>query len=182
VISQVGSPPVLTLTAMALSAATLASPQAWMWAGIHALLAILTPLLYLVWLLHRGQVTDLDVQLREQRMRPLVFTITCVSLAWLVMAIGGAPAQMVVLAGTLCVQTALILSITTRWKISVHSAAAAGAATLAWSLIGTPMPLLIGVPIVAWSRVRLRRHTVAQTIAGTSLGFITILAMISVTN
>jgi membrane-associated phospholipid phosphatase len=62
----------------------------------------------------------------------------------------------------------------------VHSAAAAATATLAWSLIGTPLPLFIGVPIIAWSRVRLRRHSVAQTVAGASLGVTTILAMLAV--
>jgi membrane-associated phospholipid phosphatase len=180
VISQVGSPPVLVLTAIVLSASGIASAQAWLWAGVHGLLAVLVPFAYLVWLVRQGGVTDLDVQLREQRMRPLVFALGCTCLGWLVMAIGGAPSQMAILAGALSLQTTLIFAITLRWKISVHSAAAAATATLAWSLIGTPLPLLIGVPIVAWSRVRLQRHSVAQTVAGASLGATTNLAMLAV--
>ena len=32
------------------------------------------------------------------------------------------------------------------------------------------LPLVVGVPLIAWARVRLRRHTVTQTIAGALLG------------
>jgi membrane-associated phospholipid phosphatase len=165
VISQVGSP-----VAVAVTAWTLRSPRAWMWAGIYVLLAVLFPLLYLVWMVRRGQITDLDVQLRKQRARPLAVTIACGGLAWLALMLGGAPWHMVILARTLFLQTAVILGVTLYWKISVHCAAAAGVATWVWSLGGTPLPLLIGVPVIAWSRVRLGRHTLAQTIAGALLG------------
>jgi len=176
VISQVGSPPVLASATMALVASTLSSSRAWMWAGIYVTLAILTPLLYLFWLVRHGRVTDLDVQLREQRMRPLLFTIACNGAAWIVLILGAAPSLMVVLAGVLWVQMSAIFAITLFWKISVHCAAAAVAATLIWSLTGTPLPLLIGVPIIAWSRVHLRRHTVPQTVGGALLGIAVFLA------
>lgn len=170
VISQVGSPPVFASAAVTVTASVLSSPQAWMWAAVYVFLAILPPLLYLVWLVRRGRVTDLDVQLREQRRGPLIFSIACAGLAWLVLALGAAPRLMIVLAGALWLQMALIYGITLRWKISVHSAAAAGAAMLVWSLVGMPLPFLIGVPAIAWSRVCLGRHTVAQTVAGALLG------------
>jgi membrane-associated phospholipid phosphatase len=32
------------------------------------------------------------------------------------------------------------------------------------------MPLLLSIPLVAWSRVKLRRHTAPQTLAGILLG------------
>jgi membrane-associated phospholipid phosphatase len=181
VISKLGSPPMLATAAMALIASTLSSPRAWRWAGVYVFLAIVTPVVHLIWLVRQGQVTDVDVQLREQRTRPLIFAIACAGLAWLVLALGGAPMQMVVVAGGLCLQMAVIFGITLRWKISVHSAAAAGVATLAWSLVGTSLPLLIGVPIIAWSRVRLHRHTVAQTVAGAALGLAIFLVAVSMT-
>jgi membrane-associated phospholipid phosphatase len=180
VISQVFCPPVLSVVALILIASTLSMPRAWRWAGFYAAMAILTPLLYLVWLLHRGYVSDLDVQLREERARPLIFTLACAGLAWFVLLIGHAPLEMVVVTGGLWLQMAVIYGISLWWKISVHSAAAAGIATLVWSLVGTPL-LVIGVPIIAWSRVRLRRHTVAQTIAGSVLGFAIFLGAHSIT-
>jgi membrane-associated phospholipid phosphatase len=155
---------------MALTASVLSGSRAWGWAGAYVVLAILLPVSYLVWLVRRGRVTDLDVQLREQRIRPMVVAVAGAGLAWGVLLLGGAPSQMVVLTGALCVQTVVVVAITLYWKISVHCTAAAGAATVIWFLLGTPFPLLIGVPLIAWSRVRLGRHTLAQTIAGTLLG------------
>ena len=170
VISRFGSPPVLSAVAMALVGSTQSDPRAWHWAAVYVSVAILTPVLYLVWLLCRGQITDLGLPLREQRVRPLIFALVCAGLAWLVLAQGGAPEQMVALARGLWLLIAAILGITLSWKISVHSAVAAGVATLVWSLGGTAVPLLIGVPVVAWSRVRLGRHAVDETVAGALLG------------
>jgi membrane-associated phospholipid phosphatase len=180
-ISQVGSPPVLAIAAFTLTAATASTPGAWAWAGLYAVLAILPPLIYLVWLLHRGQVADLDVQLREERTRPMVFAIACAGIAVLALLMGTAPLEMTLLAAALWVQSVAIFGITLRWKISVHSATAAAAATLMWFLTGALLPLLVGVPVIAWSRVRLRRHTVAQTVAGALLGLAILVATFSLT-
>jgi len=170
IVSQVGSPPVVMTFSILLLAVLMARLRAWMWAGIYVVLAIVLPVLYLVWLLHRGQVADLDVRRREQRFKPMVVMIVCGAAAWLLLALGSAPSQLVVLAGAALFQTAVIFVITLRWKISVHCSAASGAATIVFLLVGTPLPLLVGVPLVAWARIRLHQHTLAQTVAGTLLG------------
>ncbi len=170
VVSQVGSPPVLTLAALAAHAALSATARTWALAGVYALLAVIAPLGHLVWLLRRGRVTDLDVQRREQRIRPMLFTLACGALAWVVLALAAAPARLLALTGALWLQMGIVFVITFRWKISVHCASAATLAALTGFLAGTPLPLLIGLPLIAWSRVRLRRHTLAQAIAGACLG------------
>ena len=169
-ISWIASPPVAAAVALGAAAAAQAVPGAWAWAGLYVALGIATPVVYLVWLARTGRVTDLDVQLRRQRARPLLFTLTCGALATALLALGGAPPTLTALAIALWLETALLFGITLRWKISVHCAAAASAATWVWLLTGTLWPLLVGVPLVAWSRVRLRRHTLPQTIAGALLG------------
>lgn len=171
VITNVGSPPVLAPVAMVLVASALAEPRAWIWAGLYVLLTVVMPVLYLVWLKHRGLITDLDVQRREQRTRPMLFTLACGGLAWLALVVGAAPALMTLLVGVLWLQMVAIFFITLRWKISVHCATAASVAMVACVLLGMPLPFL-GIPIIAWSRVRLRRHTLAQTVAGSLLGVV----------
>jgi membrane-associated phospholipid phosphatase len=170
VASMIFSPPVLNVVVMLLTASTVSGGRAWAWAGIYVFLTVLVPLLYLAWLLHRGLVADLDVQLREQRIRPLLFTVVCAGLAWIVLKLGVAPQQLIAVASALSLMTMIILSITLWWKISVHCAAVAMAAAVTWSLFGLALPLLMGAPFIAWARVRLHRHTVAQTIAGLLLG------------
>jgi membrane-associated phospholipid phosphatase len=161
---------VLSTTLLLTGAWTLGTPQAWRWAGFEVCVAVLAPLLYLAWLVRHGRVTDLDVQLREQRARPMLFTLGCGALGLAVLALGGAPPLLVTLAGGLWAQMVIILSITLYWKISVHSATAAAAATALLVLFGTPLPWLVGVPLIAWARVRLGRHTLAQTVFGALLG------------
>jgi membrane-associated phospholipid phosphatase len=176
VISQIGSPPVLTLAVLALTASTTPHPNAWIWAGTYAILAILTPMVYLIWLMSQGRVTDLDVQLRQERARPMLFTLASGGVGVMVMALGMAPSELLILSGGLWLQSLIIFAITLRWKISVHSATATGAAAMIWFLTGALLPLVVGVPIIAWSRVRLRRHTVAQTIAGALVSLLVFVA------
>jgi membrane-associated phospholipid phosphatase len=178
-VSLIGSPPLTATAAAGLSAGLLATPTAWLWTAIYSILAVLVPLLYVVWLFHTGQVTDLDLRIREQRTRPLLVTLAAAITALVVLYLGAAPRLLVALAGANTMQTAIFLGITRRWKISAHSAAAATLATLGWLLIGNQaqtLALTIGVPVIAWSRIRLHHHTPAQTIAGAALGSSLVLA------
>lgn len=169
VVSRLASPP-LVVSAIMIAVASGLGGSAWAWGGVYLLVAVLAPLSYLVMLVRRGLVTDLDVRLREQRARPLLLTILCSVLAFLLLLVGTAPASMVTVAGCLLLQALIIYAITLRWKISVHCAVAAGVATTIWAVWGQPAALLFGLPLVAWSRIRLRCHSLLQTIAGALLG------------
>jgi membrane-associated phospholipid phosphatase len=53
----------------------------------------------------------------------------------------------------------------------MHSAGMSAFAMFASRIYGEPaLPLVLAIPLMAWARVHLRRHTVAQTIAGAALG------------
>lgn len=172
-ISQIGSPPVWGLFALALITTTLTFPNAWPWLGLYFLLDVLTPLSFLVWQLRRGSITDLDIQLREQRRNTLLVTIAGFALTWLAMWIGKAPPALTLMAGAGMLQWIIIFGITMRWKVSIHSTSAAGVAILILRIFGlSAAPLVISIPLIAWSRVKLRHHTPAQTIVGTILGII----------
>lgn len=170
VVSNVGSPPVMATGAMTAVAARLSTTTAWTWAIMMVGLSVLVPLCYVLWRVKRGDITDLDVSSRKQRVQPLLITMTSTELVLLALLAGEAPPTMIVLAGTMWLQVILLFAITLRWKISVHTATAAGATTIVWALLGTPVPLLVIVPLVGWSRVRLRRHSLLQTGAGALLG------------
>jgi membrane-associated phospholipid phosphatase len=171
VVSNVGSPPVTTTATSLLIAGSATTKRAWLWSGVHLALVVVAPLAYLIALLIRGRVTDIDVQLREQRKEPFVVLLLGAVAAGVVLYLGSAPPLLVTAAWAHAAIVALILGITTRWKISVHCAAAAGLAVLTYSLgHRSAMAAIPAVPLVAWSRVRLGRHTLAQTLAGIGLG------------
>jgi membrane-associated phospholipid phosphatase len=122
-------------------------------------------------------VTDFDLRLREQRLRPFLVTLASALLAWLVLWFGQAPRLLLVLTGAAWLQIALLLGITLRWKISAHCATAAAFIVLALALLGSAAaPLTFILPLVAWSRLRLQRHNLPQTIAGSFLGSVVLQA------
>ncbi len=170
-LSAIFSPPLVGTITMGAIAANSAGPQAWAWLGIYLLMAVLGPVLYVLWLLRRGEVADFDLRLREQRLRPYLFTALCLTVAAVVLLAGGAPRLLVVIAFAGAIQTTLLLLVTLRWKISVHLASIAGFVVVMVALIGTPGLLFAPlIPLVAWARIRLRRHNLAQTIAGALVG------------
>jgi membrane-associated phospholipid phosphatase len=61
--------------------------------------------------------------------------------------------------------------VTTVWKISMHTAVAAGVCVILALVFGPWLLLTLTLPIgVGWSRVRPHAHTLAQVIAGGVLG------------
>jgi membrane-associated phospholipid phosphatase len=170
-VSQVGSPPLLSIAGAGVCAAALDTPAAWGWAALYSLLAFVAPTLYVVWLLRRGEVEDLHLNDRRQRLRPLRVALATGGAALVLLGWGEAPALLALLAALNLVQGALFLAITCKWKISAHCTAAAGLAALGLGLWGGgALPLVLGIPLVAWARLHLERHTPGQVVAGIGLG------------
>jgi membrane-associated phospholipid phosphatase len=170
-ISEVGSPPGLSLLAVVLVVQAAGPAAAWRWASLHLLLTILLPMAYLIWLVRRGRVTDLHLPRRRERYRPLGFALVTGALSAAALIQGSAPHLLVLLALLQLAQVVIFLAFTLRWKVSAHCAAASGLTILAVFLWG-PAGVLLGVcvPLIAWSRVYLSRHTLHQTVAGTLIG------------
>jgi membrane-associated phospholipid phosphatase len=175
-ISHAASPPVLgILSALLLSVGGVT--WAWEWSVNFVALVILVPAVYVAWLFVRGEITDLHVPMREQRTRPYLVALAAAFAAWALFTWWPAPPLHRVIALAALLQAALFLLITLRWKVSMHSAAAANLAAVGWMVFGAVGLLLaVGVPAIAWARVRLHRHTLAQTVAGALLGGATTLA------
>lgn len=170
-VSNVSSPPVITSLGIWLAAERFATPGAWRWAWREWALLVIIPAAYVVWLALRGHVTDLDVGVREQRMKPYRLTVLCACLAFAWSQLDTTPQLLTLFAGAATAQVILLYLVTTRWKISVHSAAIASCSVVAVAFSGTLGLLFVaGIPLVAWARVQLRRHTLAQTVAGAVAG------------
>lgn len=170
-VSIVLSPPGLTTAMIALAAAASPGANAWFWAAIMLTLTVLGPIGYLLWLYRQGLVSDLDLQRREERTRPLMFTLAALALSAAILGFNPAPILLRSLAAAHLIQTTAVLAITLRWKISLHVAASAASVALLLYVTGPQAaPALAAIPLVAWSRIRLGRHTPAQTLAGAALG------------
>lgn len=170
-ISEIFSPPLVAVATMLTVAVALADPLAWLWAGAYLLVAVLVPVLFVLWLVNQGTVSDFDLRLREQRIVPYLIILAYLGVALTLLIQGGAPAVMIALGLASLVEMALLFLITLFWKISAHAAAVAGWVVLLVALAGgIALPLVIAIPLVMWARLRLRRHTLLQTLAGALSG------------
>ena len=117
--------------------------------------------------------TDRDISKREDRFVPLVIGIVSYFIGVLVSLILNADNFLTLLLLCYAVNTGVVLLITFKWKISVHTTGISGPIAALILLLG-PIGAVFGViyPIVIWSRVLLKKHTLAQAICGGVQGFI----------
>lgn len=148
------------------------NPGAIMWWLVGLLpLLVVPPLVYLMWLVHRGQLGDIYMPDRESRLIPLV-----VLMLWLVFCMGlmyylSAPVVLLALVLAATVLTGALGLVTVFWKISFHGAAISAAVTTTMMMAGSSAwPIMLLVPLVGWARVRLKRHTLRQVVYGSLVG------------
>jgi membrane-associated phospholipid phosphatase len=174
-VGELLSPPPI-LVAVALAVAWASSPtraMAVVWGTVAALFASVLPYTLILRGVRRGHLSDRNISLREQRIRFGVVAIASILLGLAVLAALDAPAEMVALLASIAIGVACGWVVTLWWKISVHAAIAAGAATVLPLVFG---PALLAVwplvALIAWSRVQVGDHTPAQALAGVALGIV----------
>ncbi|MGW2083889.1 hypothetical protein [Streptomyces sp. NPDC001880] len=142
-----------------------------LWGFLGALCAGLIPAGYIEWERGRGTWGDRHVVDRTKR-APIFFVILgSIGAGSLVMVLGHAPTGILAAMLALWAMTVVLLAVNTAWKISVDAAVASAVVALL-AAVHSPWWLLACVMTVAvcWSRVALGYHSVAQTVAGGSLG------------
>jgi hypothetical protein len=174
-VGELLSPPLL-IVVLALIVAAESSPtpaMAVLWGGIAAFSASVLPYAIILRGVRRGRLSDRNIGLRQERVRFGAVAMTSILVGLALLAGLDAPAEMVALLASIAVGVACGWLITLWWKISVHAAIAAGAATVLVVVFGTALlavwPL---VGLVAWSRVEVGEHTTAQVVAGVALGIV----------
>ncbi|MGW4232850.1 hypothetical protein ACWEF9_26800 [Streptomyces sp. NPDC004980] len=141
------------------------------WGFLGALCAGLVPAGYIEWERRRGTWGDRHVVDRTQRAPIFLVILGSLGAGALIMVLGNAPAGILTAMISLWAMTIVLLAVNTVWKISVDAAVASAVVALL-CVAHSPWWLAAGVLTLAvcWSRVALRYHSVAQTVAGASLG------------
>jgi len=132
-----------------------------------ALLPIMT---MVIW--SKKENIDLDMPVKENRNVPLIIGIFIYFIGFLALMALSAPLLTSALMFCYFSNSLIVYIINKHWKISVHSMGVAGPTTALIFAFG-PAGFIMGLilPLVMWSRVYLKRHTVTQVIAGALLGF-----------
>ncbi|MEK9156042.1 MAG: hypothetical protein AAB360_01935 [Patescibacteria group bacterium] len=136
------------------------------WGAVFIFMLIVVPFLFIYLSVRAGAISDIHVSVRKQRIKPFLLAFLCAIIVFAVFYAAGAPWPLISMLWVMLANGIIFLIITSFWKISIHIAALAGAATLVSVLVNPAATLLfLLVPIVAWARVREHRHTFWQVVA-----------------
>ena len=145
------------------------------WTSLCVLFGSIMPFLFVVFLYKKKIIADLHVPRREDRLKPLLVSNISYLLGYFVFFIFKAPVYLKALFFTSFLTTVLLTIITSFWKISFHTSWITFTSITYYVFFGKWMLLLfLFVPLVAWARVKIERHTVGQVITGSLLAFITV--------
>lgn len=143
------------------------------WGLFAVFFAVIIPLTVIKTGIRKGHWVDRHLHVRRQRLIVMLIINTSLALGLGAMAALDAPRPVVAVIAAMLATLLVLLAITATWKISIHTAAAAGAlAMLAWTYGPALLPAFALVALVGWSRLRLRAHTIAQVACGGALGTI----------
>lgn len=167
------SPPVIfAVMGLALSLKALPWAQALPWAATYGFVVSLLPILFVLWLLRTGRISELHMSDTGERHLPYLIAVICGLIVYSLVLFFDGPPLLRCLAIFNIVTLAVLGLINARWLISFHATAIAAA----WIIIGLVfgwaaslivLPFIIGVVVV---RLFLKRHTPAQVVAGLALG------------
>jgi membrane-associated phospholipid phosphatase len=172
-VGEVLSPPPI-LAVLALVVAWHGSPTpatALLWGVVTAGFVSVLPYAIILRRVRHGRLSDRYLGVRQERVRFGVIAISSILAGLALLVLFDAPDELVALLASIAVGVACGWVVTLWWKISVHAAIAAGAATVLTLVFGPA--LLVAWPLVAliaWSRVQVGDHTTAQVLAGIALG------------
>ena len=126
--------------------------------------------LVILYLVHKDKIEDIFIKVREQRNQIYLLTSLCTIACCALLFSLHAP---LLLSATMVAALSAMLVfmvINFTWKISLHTAFAAGSVTVLILLYGTTGAFsAVLVPPIAWSRIELKYHSLGQTVAGALL-------------
>jgi membrane-associated phospholipid phosphatase len=141
-----------------------------------ALFISIAPMLFIFWLYATDRVSDLDMSIRSERERVFLAFVIFYALGAIDLWLIRAPAIMTASMAAFAASALVVQWITRYWKISTHALGVTAPLVALTVLFGSrPVPFYVLIPLVGWSRVYLRAHTVLQVIAGTLLAVVSTL-------
>jgi membrane-associated phospholipid phosphatase len=178
--SNVVSPPVMfAVLGLILALTALPNWQGLAWAALYGFFISLLPILFVLYLLRHGYISELHMSNTRERHWPYISALFSALFVYgLVQWLNGPPVlACLTLFNT--IELAALGAINVFWLISLHSTAVAAVAVIVGLVFGWGYALLL-LPLiisVCWVRLYLRRHTPGQVVAGLGLGVVSVLSL-----
>ena len=172
--TEVAQPPLVLSLLLVLAAVRDGGGVTALLPGLVAAVTIcLAPLLVVVILARRGKLTDHHVGDKKQRRPVMLWTLASALVGCGILTLINTPVTVwALIAGILGGILALII-VSPFWKVSGHAMTLGGATVSSAMLFGVwSIPFVIAAPLVCWSRVYLKDHTLSQVITGFMTGLV----------
>ncbi|ALT69080.1 hypothetical protein [Methanobrevibacter millerae] len=174
-ISTFTNPPIICIPLFIIICLTLSIDNLWQFPVLEMISLIFASILPMAIILYWAKKTgnDRDISRREDRFTPLIVGTVSYFIGFLVSIFLGLNDFLTFLFLCYTINTFIVMIITTRWKISIHTTGLSGPVCALIILLG-PVGAVFGLiyPVLIWSRVTLKKHTMAQAIAGGVQGFV----------
>jgi len=170
VISQVFSAPVVAALTFVVLIVSVKASNLMILIMISLTFGTAVPLILLYLLSRKGIIPDLYASKRESRAIPFIGAILSYLLGAIFLLVTEAPS--IVTAVMLCYlgNSLIMMLVTFKWKISIHTSGITGPATALTYFLGVWALLFFGLAIpVGWARIKLKAHTLTQATAGALL-------------
>lgn len=140
---------------------------------IFSMLFIMLVGVFVLYEVKRHVFSDIDVSKREQRPLLFIFVGFVAFLYLLSLYALDAPTSLYVAVGGILGSVVVLAFINKKIKASIHVATIASFLCVLSLLYGGVHVLwLLGIPLVAWSRITTKRHSIPETIVGCIMGIV----------
>jgi hypothetical protein len=126
---------------------------------------------YVLFMRRCSRVGDFWISARAERLTPALFLLAAFVALLAALVLLDAPQDLSLLTLSMGLASAAVAGITLLWKASAHCTVAGHAAAAGLLLLGLlGFAFLLVLPLVVWSRVTDKAHTLSQTLAGAAVG------------
>ena len=140
------------------------------WSLISIAVSILPVFSVIIYLVRKQKLESPFINVRKQRTKIYLLAGVCAGVGCIILPYLGAPKELMAtfVAGLSAV--VVFMCVNLLWKISLHTALVTASVTVLIILYGSIAAVtVVLVPLIAWSRIELKHHSLAQVTAGALL-------------
>ncbi len=140
------------------------------WSLISIAVSILPVFGVIIYLVRNQRLESTFINVRKQRTKIYLLAGVCAGIGCIIFPYLGAPKELMAtfVAGLSAV--VVFMCVNLLWKISLHTALVTASVTVLIILYGSiAVVTVVLIPLIAWSRIELKHHSLAQVAAGALL-------------
>ena len=140
------------------------------WSLILIAVSILPVFLVIIYLVRSQKLEGPFINIRKQRTKIYLLAGVCASVGCIVFHYLGAPPILVATSVAGLSGVVVFMCINFLWKISLHTALITASVAILIILYGSIAAItVVLIPLIAWARIELKHHSLAQVITGALL-------------